>query len=103
MPWCQNESCKKTGLHPDEIVFDDSRQMIICKGCSATSQEPGLVVSLPPKPGENPRIEFGIHITSKDGVSAEVRYNDVAVRFKASPEDLKKLVGMEITDGSRAV
>ena len=89
MPFCQNEKCGRTGLRPYEVEFDEGRKLVICKTCYNDLHPEAKVVAFPVQEMYSRDVAFGLHITSEDGVKAEVQFQRVLIQAHVPPDVIK--------------
>jgi hypothetical protein len=90
MPFCQNESCNKTGLLRTEVEFDDELRKVLCRPCY-TMRHPGVQTNMVLHEATDNSFAFGLYVTARE-VDAEVRYAGVTVQARVPMTELKKLV-----------
>jgi hypothetical protein len=89
MPFCQNEKCGRTGLRPYEVEFDEERKKVVCKTCFNESHPEAKVMAFPVQEMYSRKVAFGLHITSEDGVKAEVQFQRVLVQAHIPADTVK--------------
>ena len=91
MPFCQNEKCKKEGLHPSEVKFDEELKLVLCNPCY-TERHPGAEVHvLPVRKELASSFKGGLHLTTEEGLYAEAEFQGVVMSAQVPPTTLKKL------------
>lgn len=94
MPWCENDSCGKTGLRRDEIEFDEEEQLILCRPCYEERVGCQAVV-LPAPAYVSLGVTYGFHFTSEEGLKVDVQYRGVTAGLRATKEELSRLFGFQ--------
>lgn len=91
MPFCQNESCGKTGLRPQDVEFDEELKKVICKDCYRIAHNKIEVVTVPVQELTSSPFRFGVSVTTEDGIKAEVQYSKILVQAHVPMEEIKKI------------
>jgi hypothetical protein len=94
MPFCQNESCGKTGLRPQDVEFDEEVKKVVCKDCYRVAHNVIEVVTVPVQELAASPFRFGVHVTTEDGVKAEVQYQKILVQAHVPTDEIKRILGI---------
>lgn len=95
MPFCQIETCGRTGLRPTEVEFDEERKQVVCKSCYNDLHPKAKVVAFPVQEMYSRDVAFGLHITSEEGVKAEVQFQRVLVQAHVPADVIKGWLKIE--------
>jgi ribosomal protein L40E len=94
MPFCQIEKCGRTGLRPTEIEFDEELKKVICKTCYNDLHPTAKVAAFPVQEMYSRDVAFGLHMTSEDGIKAEVQFSHVLVQAHIPADTVKDWLGI---------
>ena len=94
MPFCQIEKCGRSGLRPTEIEFDEALRKVVCKSCYQEMHPDAHVHAYALQEMYSKDVAFGLHITSEDGVKAEVQFQNVLIQAHVPADVIKGWVGV---------
>lgn len=92
MPWCENPTCRKSGLSKNDVEFDEERRQVLCHCCYVLAH-PGWMPPIEVLPArEIPKLGYVLQLSEADGFRAKLSYGGTSVTFHAPAEDLRKLM-----------
>lgn len=95
MAWCNN--CNKDGLRKADVEFCYDTKKILCHGCYALAHPswmpPSEIVDMSAEPEPVPQLDYSLSFDSKGGFTAQVSYGELALKFNAPMDHLKKYLG----------
>lgn len=77
------ENCGKSGFDRRQMEIDSVRRLIIGPCCAQKALQ---------SPDVQSDIEYGLHISSKTGVTAYLQGAGLSVMFNKSPEEIRELI-----------
>lgn len=89
MPRCEKDGCGKKNLKPEEVVYDENSNLLLCKSCAENSDN--IIYLIPHRHQEG--LFYDVRITSSEGLKADVRVDGSSFSFEVSNDDFKKLFG----------